>query len=221
MHTETASAFSQRPIGDIATSLPGATGVFRKFRLDFCCGGDRILKDAASERGADLAAIEKELTALNQDAASETPTETPALIDYILYRYHETHRRQLPELLKLSLKVESVHADNPNAPHGLANLIQELIGELEVHMKKEEIILFPLMKNSAAHPVGGPVAQMRLDHDDHGALLQKLEALTNNFTPPQEACRSWQALYAGAEKFTNDIMEHISLENNILFPRFE
>ena len=221
MQTEVASTFAQRPIGDIATSLPGATGVFRKYRLDFCCGGDQRLKDAAAERGADLAAIEKELAGLDLDAESDVPTESSALIDYILYRYHETHRRQLPELLKLALKVEQVHAANPKVPRGLADLLQKLIGEFEVHMKKEELILFPMMKSSSGRGPGGPIAQMRLDHDDHGALMRQMEEMTDQFTPPEGACRSWQALYAGAAKFMDDFMEHISLENNILFPRFE
>lgn len=221
MQTEIATSFALRPIGDIATSLPGATGVFRKFRLDFCCGGDQRLKDAAAQRGADLAAIEKELTALDLDAESDVPTDSDALIDYILYRYHETHRRQLPELLKLALKVEAVHKAHPRAPHGLADLIEKLIGELEVHMKKEELILFPLMKSGIGRGAGGPIAQMRLDHDDHGALLRRLEEMTGQFMPPEDACRSWRALYAGTAKFIDDIMEHISLENHVLFPRFE
>lgn len=221
MQADLSQTFAERPIGDIATTLPGATGVFRKFRLDFCCGGDQALKHAAAQRGADLAAIEKELAALKLDAESDVPAESGALIDYILFRYHETHRRQLPELLKLSLKVESVHEAHQDVPRGLATLIQKLIGELEVHMKKEELILFPLIKSGAGGGAGGPIAQMRLDHDDHGELLRQLEKMTNDFTPPADACRSWQALYAGAAKFADDIMEHISLENNVLFPRFE
>lgn len=220
MIVQFATSFAERPIGDIATSLPGATGVFRKYRLDFCCGGDQRLRDAAAHRGADLSSIEGELAALNLDAASDVPEESGAMIDYILYRYHETHRRQLPELLKLALKVESVHADNPHVPKGLSDLIQKLIGELEAHMKKEELILFPLMKGGA-RGVDGPISQMRHDHDDHGVLLHRLEDITNRFTPPEGACRSWQALYSGAAKFMDDIMEHISLENNVLFPRFE
>lgn len=220
MQTALNVPLAKRPIGEIATSLPGATAVFRKFRLDFCCGGDLKLEDAAAHRGADLGAIESELSALDFDAESGLPTETPALIDYIVYRYHETHRRQLPELVKLALKVESVHAEHKNVPQGLARLLQTMTGELEAHMKKEELILFPLMK-SGARGVGAPIAQMRIDHDDHGDMLRKLELMTNSFTPPEGACRSWQALYAGAAKFTDDFMEHVSLENNVLFPQFE
>ncbi len=218
LHAET--SFAERPIGDIATSLPGATGIFRKYRLDFCCGGDQLLKEAAARRGADLASIESELASLDRGAESDVPEDASAIIDYILHRYHETHRRQLPELLRLALKVESVHADNPQVPKGLAALIRKLIGDLEVHMKKEELILFPLIK-SGVRSVDGPIAQMRFDHDDHGVLLRRLEEITNCFTPPEGACRSWQALYSGAAKFMDDIMEHISLENNVLFPQFE
>lgn len=219
MQIDTSPALAERAIGDIATSLPGATAVFRKHRLDFCCGGDQRLREAVAARGADLGAIESELLSLDRDAESEVPRETGALIDYIMYRYHELHRRQLPELVKLALKVEAVHAENPNAPRGLADLLQRLIGELEVHMKKEELILFPMMK-SGVESADGPISQMRLDHDDHGEALRAIEAMTDGFTPPEGACRSWQALYAGAARFTDDIMEHISLENNVLFPRF-
>ena len=219
MQVETSPALAERAIGDIATSLPGATAVFRKYRLDFCCGGDQRLREAAAARGADLGAIEGELSSLDRDALSDVPQETGALIDYILHRYHELHRRQLPELVKLALRVESVHAEHPKLPRGLADRLQRLTSDLEAHMKKEELILFPMMKQGVEH-AGGPVAQMRLDHDDHGEALRRLEEMTDRFTPPDGACRSWLALYAGAARFTDDIMEHISLENNVLFPRF-
>lgn len=222
MHPEEAvSQFAQRPIGEIATYLPGATAVFRKFRLDFCCGGEAMLAEAASRRGADLAAIERELQALDLDAESDVPAESGALIDYILSRYHEVHRRELPELIKLARKVEAVHADHPRAPRGLADILQQMAGEIEVHMKKEELILFPAITAGSRAGLTGPIAQMRLDHDDHSAHLRRIDELCDGFAPPEGACRSWQALYAGAAKLVSDVMEHICLENNVLFPRFE
>jgi regulator of cell morphogenesis and NO signaling len=114
-----------------------------------------------------------------------------------------------------------VHAGDPSAPAGLASLLEKLIGELEVHMKKEELILFPAMMRSASGGLGAPVAEMRHDHDDQGVHLRKLEAITNGYALPAEACRSWQALYRGTAKLADDLMEHIHLENNVLFPRFE
>lgn len=216
------AAFSLRPIGEIAASLPGATSVFRKRGLDFCCGGEVSLADAARDRDISLDEVETDLRALQGDERfAAAPAETPALIDYILERYHETHRRELPELVRLARTVEKVHADHPYVPRGLADLLEQMIGELEVHMKKEELILFPAMRRQSAARFDAPITQMRHDHDEHGAHLRQIETLTGDFQLPDGACRTWAALYTGVEKLVDDLMEHVHLENNVLFPRFE
>lgn len=212
----------ERKVGDIATTLPGATAVFREYRLDFCCGGDVPLAEAAERRGVDAGEIVDRLAALNADAAPSHPQETPALIDHILVRYHEAHRRELPELVRLARKVEAVHRAHPAAPHGLADELESVTRALEPHMQKEEEVLFPMMRRGDAHgPLTAPVSMMRQEHDDHRAHLQRIEALTDGLRTPRDACRSWQALYAGTAKFVADLMEHVHLENNVLFPRFE
>lgn len=216
------AALRTRTVGEIAARLPGATAVFRKFKVDFCCHGDIALADAARKRGIDAEDLVRELTGLElaQAAAPESRTSSD-LIAHILTRYHETHRRELPELINLAKKVEAVHADHPQAPRGLADFLRQMLGELEMHMKKEELILFPAMQRGAAIPLGGPIEQMRLEHVDHGEHLARLEQLTNGFALPEGACRSWQALYRGAAKLSEDLMQHIHLENNVLFPRFQ
>ncbi len=105
-------------------------------------------------------------------------------------------------------------------PRGLADLLERMSTELQQHMAKEELILFPAMKQSTAAGLDMPIARMRHEHDDHGAHLRELDRLTNGVTVPADACRTWQALYAGLAKLTDDLMEHIHLENNVLFPRF-
>lgn len=214
--------FGERTLGEIAARLPGATSVFRAFKLDFCCGGDVPLEAAAQGRGLDPQLVVRELEAL---AASGNPVspelDTASMISEILTRFHEVHRRELPELFKLACKVEAVHGDHLAAPNGLADTLQEMIGELEVHMKKEELILFPAMLRNTGSPLSVPISQMRHDHDDHGKHLRRLDEITHGFDLPEGACRSWQALYAGTRKLADDLVEHIHLENNILFPRFE
>lgn len=212
---------SNLTVGEIAATLPGATAVFRKYGLDFCCKGNIALADSARQRGVDLAEVEQALASLDASSAAVTaPTETSALIAHIRSRYHEVHRQELPELIKLAHKVEKVHADHAKAPLGLAALLERMARELELHMMKEEVMLFPAMVEVPAAMLAAPIACMRHEHEDHGAHLQRLEAITERFTVPAGACRSWQALYAGAYKFADDLMEHIHLENNILFPRF-
>ncbi len=211
-----------RTVGDIAATVPGATSIFRRLKLDFCCGGDVPLEQAARQRGVDIADLEQAFAKLAESgAAAPVSRETVDLIDHILTRFHETHRRELPELVKLARKVEAVHAEHPQVPHGLADTLQQMLGELEVHMKKEELILFPAMRQRAEGHLDTPIAQMRHDHDDHGEHVRRIGSLTDNFTPPPGACRSWHALYTGAAKLADDLVEHIHLENNVLFPRYE
>lgn len=209
----------QRTVGEIAARLPGATAVFRRFGLDFCCKGDVALEESARRRGVDVRAVERALSELPTDARAEAPAGTAELIEHILTRYHEVHRRELVELVRLARKVEQVHAGKASVPSGLADLLDGMARELEQHMCKEELILFPAMRN-AMRGLEAPIARMRHEHDEHGRTLQELESLTNGFTVPAGACRTWQALYAGAAKFADDMMQHIHLENNVLFQRF-
>ena len=208
-----------RPLGEIAATLPGATEVFRRFGLDFCCGGDIALEQSAQQRGVDVDEVERALSELPVDAKPDAPSATGELIDHIRTRYHDVHRRGLAELVRLARKVEQVHAGHASVPRGLADLLERMAQELEQHMCKEELILFPAMA-SAMNGLEAPIARMRHEHDDHGQTLGELEALTGNFTVPSGACRTWQALYAGASKFADDLRQHIHLENNVLFPRF-
>ncbi len=210
-----------RTIGEIAATLPGATAVFRRFKLDFCCGGDALLADAVRKRGLDIGLVERTLAALDPRKSAPAPDATGALIDHIVSRYHETHRRELPELVRLARKVEAVHAGHPEAPRGLADMLEAIRAELEEHMQKEETVLFPLMRQRYDSGAELPIAQMRHDHNLHGELLRRLEAFAQGFALPEGACRSWEALYVGTDKLVDDVMEHIHLENNVLFPRFE
>ncbi|MDF1855862.1 hemerythrin domain-containing protein [Pseudooceanicola sp.] len=149
------------------------------------------------------------------------PADPGALTTYIQSRYHDLHRAQLPDLAALALGVERVHGDVPEVPNGLGALLQRMIGALEVHMKKEELILFPAIRRGATPGLGAPIAIMRADHDDHAADVAKIRLLTDNLTLPDSACRSWTALYEGLATFLADLDAHIRLENDVLFPQFE
>jgi regulator of cell morphogenesis and NO signaling len=219
MNTATEIPAAERQLGDIARELPGAAAVFRRYQLDYCCGGSQTLRDAAEAAGIDARLVERELAALAPSAA-EAPEEPLPLIDHILTRYHETHRRELPELIALAHRVEQRHAEHPQVPRGLASLLEHMAEALEEHMQKEERILFPMMRAGGVPMIMGPIQVMEHEHVEHGEKLRQLEALTRNHTPPADACTSWHALYAGTRKLVDDVMQHIHLENNVLFPQF-
>jgi regulator of cell morphogenesis and NO signaling len=213
----------ERTVGDIAATLPGATAVFRKFKIDFCCNGDLTLDGAAHRRGVDPDELERALEALGTgagDTAAPAAMDSDELIDHIEACYHEAHRRALPELIVLSRKVEAVHREHPKVPAGLSDALRQMQSALEQHMAKEEAILFPAMRQWDKGKFDIPISELRHEHDDQGTLLRLLESLTDDFATPDGACRSWQALYVGTAQLAEDLMEHIHLENNILFPRF-
>jgi len=155
-------------------------------------------------------------------AANVAPAQdAEALIGHILERYHATHRRELAELIPLAQKVERVHGDHSQRPAGLADLLTQMQAELEHHMMREEQVLFPTLLAGGGGCAPFAIRQMRHEHDDHAELLRALAERTNGFAPPDEACRSWRALYEGCAKLAADLKAHIALENDVLFPAYE
>jgi regulator of cell morphogenesis and NO signaling len=215
-------ALADRRLGEIAVAFPAAIAVFRRVGLDFCCGGDATLRDAAAARHLPLPTLEAELAELAAQANGGPPEQpsASALIDHILRRFHDVHRQEIPTLVALAHKVEAVHRAHALVPKGLAAALAELGDELEMHMAKEEQVLFPAMRNGLAGPLAHPIARMRYEHDEHGMRLRLLSEITHDLAVPEDACASWRALYAGVEKLVDDLMQHIHLENNVLFPQF-
>lgn len=208
-------------VGDIASDLPGAAEIFRQNGISFCCGGKLSVAEAAEKHSLSAEALLNDLRALAAAAGRDAPDATLPLIDHILARYHETHRAELEWLIPLAQKVETVHGDHEEAPHGLTEALVTLRDELESHMAKEEQVLFPMMRQGGHPMIVHPIGVMRHEHDSAADLLRGIEHATHGLTLPEGACRSWTALYTGLEKFTEDLVTHMHLENNVLFPRFE
>ena len=213
-------SMQDRSLGELARRIPGATRVFHDYKLDFCCGGKHTLREAAHTQGVDAGVIEARLQALAETPPPQRDWSTASaseLIDHILVRYHDKHREQLPELVRLARRVEEVHGDRPDCPAGLADLLRDMQQELESHMQKEEQVLFPMLSRGMGIMAGAPIAVMRMEHDDCGEDVRRMEALTQGIILPRAACNTWRALYLGLRTFREDLMEHIHLENNVLF----
>ena len=221
LETALAPNRADQALGQIAVQLPGATAVFRRLKLDFCCGGQISLRQAALDKKLDLPVVLAELATLERGSEAPETTAPAALIDHILERYHAVHRAQLPELIKMARRVEAVHRDNPQVPTGLADLLEAIEREMLEHMEKEEGVLFPILKAGGNPFVVHPIGMMRSEHISHGAQLDRLNALTQDATPPEGACNTWRALYTGIAQLNDDLINHIHLENNVLFPQFE
>ena len=207
-------------LADLAVLLPAASRVFHRHRLDFCCHGGRSLADACVARGLDPAAVLSEIE--DAQASSEEATrwdERPIreLVDHIEAWYHARLRAELPELVALAAKVEERHADKPSSPRGLRTHLEGVHESVLDHLAKEEQILFPMIRGGRIP--AGPIHVMEAEHADHADNLQRTRALTADLVAPAEACPTWRALYLRLGELERELMEHIHLENNVLFRR--
>ncbi|MBK8973546.1 MAG: iron-sulfur cluster repair protein YtfE [Hahellaceae bacterium] len=218
--TTQSTPLQNQTLAQLACDLPGATAIFHQYRLDFCCGGQKSLADAAQQKQIDLETLVAELQALQDDTGADTDWREHSaseLIDHLLSRFHQRHRQQLPELIRLARRVEQVHGERPECPNGLADHLSHMAQELESHMMKEEQILFPLLRRNPVTMATGPISVMHHEHVQHGESIEQIDALTDNITPPPGACNTWRALYVGLQELKEDLMQHIHLENNVLF----
>lgn len=209
-------------LADLAVRFAGASRAFHRHGLDFCCGGQVPLEEACRRNGLDAEQLVSEIREIDEAGRREpNMAEAPPaeLIPHLLEQFHAPHREELPRLLEMARKVESVHADKPECPHGLGDHLQAMSEELELHMQKEEQVLFPLILAGRGRMAGAPIACMEDEHQDAGRSLRRLRELAHDFSAPENACNTWCALYLGLEEFERDLMEHIHLENNALFPR--
>ena len=159
---------------------------------------------------------------MTADARSPLSFDDPAaLMRHIETRYHAAHRRQLPVLVKLAEMVEDLHENDRGAPEGLTALLRRMAGEIEAHMKREELILFPAIEAGGLPGIDAQIARMRAQHANHAADLARIRKLTDGFALPAGACSSWATLIEGLRDFADDLTEHLRLENEGVFARSE
>ncbi|MFT7663134.1 MAG: regulator of cell morphogenesis and NO signaling [Planctomycetota bacterium] len=209
-------------VADLAVRYAGASRVLHRHDLDFCCHGHVSMERACADANLDANQILREIEAEapadpNFEAWNEQSLD--ALLEHILVNFHEAHRQELPRLIEMARKVERVHAEKASCPKGLAAHLEFMHEELEAHMQKEEQVLFPLIKAGRGSMAQMPVQVMEQEHRDHGKNLERMRELAQNFEAPDEACGTWRALFLGVAELERDLMNHIHLENNILFPR--
>ena len=209
-------------LADLAVTHPAASRVFHRHGLDYCCHGRRPLTEACVERGIAPEAIVAEITS----EESETPDLTrwdgrpiDELVKHIVDHYHMRLRVELPELISLAAKVERRHGDKDSCPRGLRAHLEAVHQAVLDHLAKEEQILFPMILAGRGANAVAPIAVMESEHRDHAENLEKTRRLTADLVAPEEACPTWRALYLRLGNLESELMEHIHLENNVLFRR--
>jgi regulator of cell morphogenesis and NO signaling len=223
-------------MGEIATKDLRKAEIFKKYGLDFCCGGKKTVQEACAEKGIDVTRVEEELKQADKNFVSRPlPYNDWApdfLADYIVNTHHSYVKKTLPEIRGYATKVASVHGNHHPELITIRSLVEEINEELIDHMGKEENILFPFVKQLVAaknsgqplQPVGfgtvvNPINRMQHEHEAVGRNLEQIRTLSKNYALPEDACASYSVFFKMMEEFESDLFIHIHLENNILFPK--
>ncbi len=224
------------PLAELAASSTAAVRILEHHGLDYCCGGARPLEDAARDKGLDPAAVLAEIESALAAATPERDWRTAPLdelIGHILSTHHEYLKLNLPALSARLARVREVHgAKAPELLAEMTSVYSALRAELEDHMHKEEVILFPFIERyqqaaSQGYPIppapfgtiANPIRVMEREHESAGSALARLRGMTDGYRLPDWACDTVRALWRGLEELEQDLHVHIHLENNILFPR--
>ncbi len=223
-------------VADVAAGHPGTIRVFQRHGVDFCCGGKRPLSEVCEEKGLAFEVLRADLhlamAAPAPDAHDWTTAPLTELVAHIVPRYHDTLREELPRLAAMAEKVARVHGERHPEVIQVDRTHRALVADLMPHMMKEERILFPYLAGmdeivrlgrafggSPFGTVKNPIQMMEVEHEAVGQLLADLRGITSSYTAPEDACNTYRGLYHGLVELERELMEHIHLENNVLFPR--
>jgi regulator of cell morphogenesis and NO signaling len=223
-------------IGEIVAQDWRKAEILKKYGIDFCCGGKRTVREACTKQAIDFAQVNRELQQAENDLKDHGHQfnlwELDFLIDYIINNHHAYVSKSIPFLYELGNKVSAVHSNQHPELIQINQHLQALLQELSLHMRKEEVILFPYIKSLVhvrrnntsieAAPfgsIGNPIHQMEEEHTAAGDAFVEIKRLSNHYSLPTDACNSYRILYAKLAEFEQDLQQHIHLENNILFPK--
>jgi len=226
----------QKSLGSLVAERPQRSRVLERFGLDYCCGGKRSLSEACDQKGVNAIEVLRELNETDLEAdkrrhldgkADWTNASMSQLVDHIEQTHHAYMKTEMQRLLQLANKVAEKHGSKRPVLLQLADVFAAFSEQMSLHMMKEDTVLFPMIKqleNATGLPefhCGGlvnPIRVMEFEHDEAGAVFNRIATLTNVYTLPEDACNSYRALFNGLQEMEADLHMHVHKENNILFP---
>ncbi len=224
-----------QPLGEIVAAFPTAALIFKKYRIDFCCSGDRPLALAVEAKKLNVQDVIKELDeayaaeAERKDRGVDWQSvDYASLVDHVVHTHHAYLKQELGGIAEFTNRIRNVHGSRHPELVRLDELFRQVRAELESHMQKEEAQIFPLVKQYAADGSRQALAdavktidELEAEHSAVGELLEEMRVITSDYALPPDACRSYTVTFQKLEELEDDMFQHIHLENNIMFPRLE
>lgn len=217
-------------VGEIVANDFRTSAVFKKAGIDFCCGGKQSFNDACNENGLDAIELENEIMKITEEPVNEFMNfknwDPVFLSEYIVNTHHKFVLKNLPELVFYTQKIANVHGDNHPELFEIADLFGKINTELLQHLKNEEEVLFPAIKEvvstnsaKAKETIQSEIERMLGEHDFAGGAMDDINKISNGYQVPEDGCNTYRVAFKLLEQFEDDLHSHVHLENNILFPK--
>jgi regulator of cell morphogenesis and NO signaling len=217
-------------VGEIVANDFRTSAPLKKAGIDFCCGGKQLFTEACLEKGIDSEKLEKEILKVTEEPLNEFMNfknwDPVFLSDYIVNTHHKFVVKNLPDLLFYTKKIASVHGDNHPELIEVADLFAKINDELLQHLKNEEEVLFPAIKEAintnsaeAKKIINSEIERMLGEHEFAGGAMDDINAITKGYEVPADGCNTYRVAFKMLEQFEDDLHTHVHLENNILYPK--
>lgn len=222
--------FNKLTVAEIVVNDFRASSAFKNAGIDFCCGGKQMFSDACKEKGIDAIQLENEIVKLSEEPLNEFMNfknwDPVFLSEYIVNTHHKFVLKNLPELVFYTQKIADVHGDHHPELVEIANLFGKLNSELLQHLKNEEEVLFPAIKEVVAsnlpetkETIKTEIERMLGEHDFAGGAMDEINKISKGYRVPEDGCNTYKVAFEMLEQFEDDLHTHVHLENNILYPK--
>ncbi len=223
-------------IGDVVAADYKAATIFNKHSIDFCCNGNRTIGEACQSHGLDseefVDELNKSLSEMESKSTDYNSWPLDLLADYIEKKHHRYCDSKITEIKPYIEKITNVHGGRHPELAEVQELFNKTAAEMSMHMKREELTLFPYIRKMVSandkgktpekprfETVESPIAKMMAEHDEEGKRFRRIREITNDYSVPEDGCNTYKVTLAMLEEFEQDLHLHIHLENHILFPK--
>ena len=221
---------SEETVGEIVVNDFRTSAIFKEAGIDFCCGGQQTLQEACKENGISVDELQGKINDLTDEDLSPSLNykewELPFLIDFIVNTHHRYVVKTLPDLVFYTKKIALVHGEHHPELTDIAHEIVEINTELTSHLKKEEEVLFPAIKDiiqnnskKSKDIIQSEISRMLGEHDFAGRTMDEINRITDGYKVPADGCNTYRVTFNLLRQFEDDLHIHVHLENNIVFPR--
>ena len=225
-------------VADIVAGDYRTAEVFRKYGIGYCCGGKWPMEIACEMQDINPVMLQAELElAVRTNQVSNhidfAECDTEFILDYIINVHHRYLKKSLSTTQEMLADFANEHVKKFTYLNELEIQFDSLVQKLRDAVQQEEEVLFPYIRHLAhakkhKEPYAAlliktlrkPIEETMFSSDNSiEEIILSIRNLAGGYEPPEKVCISHKVVLAKLKELDNDLMQHLYLEQSVLFPR--